>query len=342
MKRPSLESLLRAAALVGLGVSVLLVAEYRQPLPALCEPGGGCDIVRQSRYSQLFGIPLPFLGVLFFGAALVIAMTPTLRRLLLVPLSVVGLLAAVAFVGIQAIALQAFCQLCLIVDAAALAVGVAGLSLRRVPTAPPTRLMATAQVAAAIVVSAGAIIWHSRMAADAAFTTGEMPAVVLQEQTPDQVTVVEFVDFECPACRAQHAEFKSVLSTYEDQVRVVLKNVPLPQHEHAVDAARAFCCAEEGGEAREMAERLFVAERLSPQDCEEIAVSLGLDRDEFRRCLNAKRTEARLRADQDAAETVGIKGLPTFWIGEERFEGVHESTTLRSSIERALRRSRQS
>jgi predicted DsbA family dithiol-disulfide isomerase len=169
-----------------------------------------------------------------------------------------------------------------------------------------------------------------------------MPTVVQQEQAPDRVTVVEFIDFQCPACRAQYAEFKSIAGHYEGKVHFVLKNVPLPQHEHAMDAARAFCCAEENGEAHAMADRLFAANQLTPKDCEEIAVSLGLDREEFRNCVRSQWVEDRLRADQDAAATVGIRGLPTFWIGEERFEGVHERTVLRSSIERALRRSRQS
>jgi len=38
-----------------------------------------------------------------------------------------------------------------------------------------------------------------------------------------------------------------------------------------------------------------------------------------------------------AAASVGIRSLPTLWIGQERFEGVHERKVLQASIERALR-----
>ncbi len=332
------EYALRAAALVGLGMSVLLIAEYRQPLPALCAPGGGCDVVRQSQYAQILGVPLPILGALFFGAALIVAIVPALRRFLLLPLSATALAAGVVFIGIQAFLLQAFCQLCLVVDAAALIVGGIGLSLRAATVRPPSVLSAAGHFAAAGAVSIAAVLWHAHLAANAEFTVGEMPAVVRQEQAPNRVTVVEFIDFQCPACRAQYAELKSVLSHYDDQVHVVLKNVPLPQHEHALDAARAFCCAEESGAARTMADRLFAAEGLTPADCEEIAASLGLNREAFRSCVRSQRVEERLKADQAAASTVGIRGLPTFWIGHERFEGVHQSNVLKSSIERALRR----
>jgi len=339
MPRTLSESVLRAAALVGLGVSALLIAEYQQPVPAFCAPGGGCEVVRHSPYAQFLGIPLPYLGVLFFAAVLGAAIVPRARRWLL-PLGAAGAAAGVAFLGIQAFLLNAFCQFCLVVDSSALVIGGASLNLRASPLMRPTRAATVAHAVAAIAVVSGALAWHSSVAAHArqAVTTGELPPVVQRAQVPNLVTVVEFVDFECPACRAQHSEFRSVLASYMGKVNVVIKQVPLPQHEHAIDAARAFCCAEEYGEAREMADRLFAAEHLTPQDCEEIAVSLGLDRDVFRRCVSSTRVTERLRADGAAAASVEIHGLPTFWIGEERFEGVHESGVLRSSIDRALRR----
>jgi predicted DsbA family dithiol-disulfide isomerase/uncharacterized membrane protein len=329
------ETLLRVAALAGLGVSALLIAQHRLPLPFLCAPGGGCDVVRQSQYSELFGIPLPFLGAFYFAAIMVIASAPGLRRWLGAA-SLAGAAAGVILLGIQAFVLDAFCHLCVVVDLAALVVGAYGWSLRNVAVEPPRLLATAAQLGAALVVSAGAMAWHTNLAARIGMSVGEMPAVVQSEQVPNHVTVVEFVDFECPACRAQHAEFKTVLGRYEGKVKVVLKNVPLPQHQHAIDAARAFCCAEESGAAPAMADKLFGAEKLTPADCEEIAVSLGLNRDEFRACVASKRVEDRLRADQTAAAAVGLKGLPTFWIGRERFEGVHKSDVLGSSIERAL------
>lgn len=333
------EYLLRAAALIGLGTSALLVAEYRQPVPALCGPGGGCEVVRSSSYSEILGIPLPILGLLFFGAVLAVAVAPQLRRWL-VPLGVIGAAAGLGFIGIQAFVLDAFCRFCLVVDVAALLVGAVALSLRGQRLASPSLGLIAAQVLVALAVLVGPMLWHATYAGSTGFgmAAGEVPAVVKQAQKPDLVTVVEFVDFECPACRAQHEQFESVLVSYADKVDVVLKHMPLPNHENAVDAARAFCCAEERGVAREMAAKLFTAERLTPEDCEEIAASVGLDLDEFRRCVRSERVAERLRTDQNESLSIGIRGLPTFWIGEERFEGVHESDVLRSSIERALRR----
>ena len=70
------------------------------------------------------------------------------------------------------------------------------------------------------------------------------------------MTLLEFVDFECPACRAQYGEMEKILAGYEGRIDVVFKNLPLPQHRYATDAARAFCCAEEKGQAMPMADRM--------------------------------------------------------------------------------------
>jgi len=319
------EAILRTAAVVGLATSTLLIAEYREPSAAICAPGGGCELARQSTYASLLGVPLPVFGVLFFAAILCTAVIPQLRRWLL-PLAAAGGAAGAALIGIQAFALGAFCRLCVTVDVSALTI-VATVLVGH-GTAPPS---ATAPVAAAHLlgagaVAAGAFCWHASLAAP--------PAVAPQA---GRVTVVEFVDFECPACRKQYGEFSSVLASYADRVNLVVMNMPLRQHLHAMDAARAYCCAAEHNKATEMADRLFKAQKLGRADCEEIAVSLGLDRNEFHACVDSDNVTQRLRADTEAAASAGIEALPTLWIGQERLEGVHGSAALRASIERALR-----
>ena len=133
-------------------------------------------------------------------------------------------------------------------------------------------------------------------------------AAAARRAQPGRVTVVEFVDFECPACREQYGQFSSVLSSYADRVNLVVKHMPLPQHQHALDAARAYCCADERDKAAEMADRLFRAQHLGREDCEEIAVGLGLDRNEFRRCVDSDRVAQRLRTDNTEAAAAGIRG----------------------------------
>ena len=93
-----------------------------------------------------------------------------------------------------------------------------------------------------------------------------------------QVTVVDFVDFECPYCRMTHAALEPILEAHRDRVRLVRRQVPLRMHPHALDAARAACCGERLGKGDAMASALFSApvEQLTREGCEKIAQSVGL------------------------------------------------------------------
>src|SRR6185437_10462513 len=101
------------------------------------------------------------------------------------------------------------------------------------------------------------------------------------------------VDFECPYCRMTHASLQPLLEAHSNEVRVVRRQVPLPMHVHAHDAARAACCGEELGKGEAMANALFSApvEELTPDGCEKLAQSVGLSLDPYRACIADPRTD---------------------------------------------------
>lgn len=54
-------------SIVGLAVSAFLAYEYLQPTPVICPiTGNGCELVRNSEYSAILGISIPYIGVLFY------------------------------------------------------------------------------------------------------------------------------------------------------------------------------------------------------------------------------------------------------------------------------------
>jgi uncharacterized membrane protein len=74
--------------------------------------------VAQSPYSHLFGVPLALYGVFFYGllfvlAALALWVSRPLIARGLTALGVVGLLASIAFLGIQLFLIKAVCLYCL-------------------------------------------------------------------------------------------------------------------------------------------------------------------------------------------------------------------------------------
>lgn len=152
-----------------------------------------------------------------------------------------------------------------------------------------------------------------------------------------KTTIVEFVDFECPACRALHERLSAAAEPFRDQIEIVRRHLPLSRHPHARIAAQAYCCAEEAGAAEPMADRLFRASELSRPACEEFARELGLDMTAFRDCVDSARTRETLERDVREANELGIRSLPTIFIGGERFEGAPSEEVLAARIASVVR-----
>ena len=321
--------------LVGLVTSCYLIAAYFG-CGGLCGEGGGCDLVRASSYAEILGIKTPLFGVLFFAAALVLALAN--KRRLLIAWSAIGAGASLVFIGLQAFVIHAFCMYCLVVDASALALFAAAIYA---PTIAPARRgrIAVAVAGALAVLATPALITRC----ESSPVMAGLPEVLAREQRPGQVTIVEFVDFECPFCRRLHATLKQVVAEYGNRVRVVRKHLPLPSiHANSTTAAHASCCAEEAGaDGERMADALFTAppEELTAEGCEHLAASLGVDLERYRSCIASDRPAARVAADGADAKAAGLKlSVPVFFIGPRKFSGAQPAETIRAAIDHELAR----
>jgi thiol-disulfide isomerase/thioredoxin len=79
------------------------------------------------------------------------------------------------------------------------------------------------------------------------------------------VTIVEFTDFQCPACAAMHPVLEEVLKSYGNKVRFVVRDFPLSQHEFARKAAEAANAANAQGKFFEYISVLFKKLSMSPR-----------------------------------------------------------------------------
>jgi protein-disulfide isomerase len=149
------------------------------------------------------------------------------------------------------------------------------------------------------------------------------------------VTLVEFVDYECPFCR------KFFMTTYQQlkeeyidpgRVRLVAKDFPLRFHKFARKAGQAAHCAGEQGKYWPMHDLLFGgALGLNEGALVAYAQQLQLDLEKFRGCLASDRHLREMRADVAEAEGAGINGTPGFVIGRER-DGVVEGAHIRGAL----------
>ena len=133
------------------------------------------------------------------------------------------------------------------------------------------------------------------------------------------LTVVEFLDYQCPYCRRFEAEvWPRLKRNYVDtgKVRFIVRDLPLSFHAHAQPAAEAAHCAAEQGRFWPMHEALLASgSDLSPQGLEHQAGALGLDVPRFKACVAAGRYAAVIAHNVADADALGLRGTPAFLIG---------------------------
>jgi protein-disulfide isomerase len=133
---------------------------------------------------------------------------------------------------------------------------------------------------------------------------------------PDAVvTVVEWADFECPACRAVYPLLDELAQRFPTQVRVVFKFYPLSAHPHGEISARAAAAAFRQGKFWEMHHMLFEnQDKLEQSDLERYAKELKLDVPRFRTDLGGKAVAELIERDRQQAEGLGLDGTPFLFI----------------------------
>ncbi len=142
------------------------------------------------------------------------------------------------------------------------------------------------------------------------------------------VTIAEFSDFECPACRAAEGPRKQLLALYGDKVRFIFKDFPLERiHPWAKTAAIAAECVGEQGKFWEFHDLLYdhqdewVNAKSPPEAIEAYVKSLGLDNAAYKACLKDPKTAALIKADIKEGQSRWVDATPTFFINGKRFVG---------------------
>jgi len=154
-----------------------------------------------------------------------------------------------------------------------------------------------------------------------------------------RVTIVEFTDYQCPFCEKALSTVHSLAAMYPKDVRVVLKNFPIPTHRQARLAAEAALAAGEQGKYWEMHDLLFAnQDTLNRPALEDYAQKLGLDVPRFRAALDDGRHRPQVDRDIDDATALGIKGVPSFVINGRLVIGARPLDDFKQIVEEELAR----
>ncbi|MBP7291721.1 MAG: thioredoxin domain-containing protein [Nannocystaceae bacterium] len=166
---------------------------------------------------------------------------------------------------------------------------------------------------------------HYRVPADGRPALGPADALV---------TVVVFSDFQCPFCSRFAGVMHQLVEKHPD-VRVVFRNLPLPMHPRAREAAKAALAADRQGQFWAMHDAFFAAqERLGDDgDFAEFAREIGLDVQRFTADMADAALDTRIEEDEALAHAFGIGGTPQSFVNGRAVRGAQPLEVYERVIE---------
>lgn len=160
------------------------------------------------------------------------------------------------------------------------------------------------------------------------------------------VTVVMWSDFQCPFCARVEPTLDRLREHYGDDLRVVWRDMPLPFHDRADEAAEAAreAFAQLGDRGFWAMHDVLLAHQdaLTDADLEVHARAVGLDARRFRRAMAAHTHRAAVEADARAASAAGVEGTPSFFVNGRPLTGAQPYERFAALIDDELARARES
>ncbi|ALV33195.1 thioredoxin domain-containing protein [Streptomyces sp. CdTB01] len=163
--------------------------------------------------------------------------------------------------------------------------------------------------------------------------------------TPEksELTIVEFLDFECESCGAYYPVVEKLRGEYGDRVTFVARYFPMPGHRNGELAARTAEAAARQGKFEEMYAKLFTTQKQwgESQDWKQgvfrgYAAQLGLDMDQFDAALADPEVAGRVQDDQRDGLALGVQGTPTFFVDGERITNPESYEAFKALIDARL------
>ncbi len=163
------------------------------------------------------------------------------------------------------------------------------------------------------------------------------------------VKILEFADFECPAC----GRFTTITEP-DVRKRIIdagLANLtyydfPLPQHRNSQAASNAAACANDQGKFWQMHDQLFGGQDQWSTEATDnpkpflmkYGSNIGLDMAQFEACYDGRKHQKRIEANFAEGERRKVNSTPTFVIGERMYATALSYDQLRAIVDSAARK----
>jgi protein-disulfide isomerase len=341
---------LMLTAIMAAIVSLYLGNQHFSDGPALCDAGDlfSCSTVNTSEYSELFGVPIAFLGAGYYVAMLFLAFLSDAKEYESVPKllifgGVLSVIYSVVLAYLSSAVVGAWCLFCISLygfNAIAL-FGAFGLSKKQQKSDNDSIFSGkafgngTMIFVATVVVCVAVFSGQKKSKSNGTISLSDITEGIENSLSFDgseprigassaQIQMVEFADFECPHCAMVAPELKKLVEEHPS-LSLRFKQYPLSNicnpnvarlaHENACAAASATECAHKQGKFWDMSRLVFKNQNyLSGKDIEFLAEQVGLDMAAFSTCMDDPSILAGISSDIKAAEKAGVSGTPSIFV----------------------------
>ncbi len=157
-----------------------------------------------------------------------------------------------------------------------------------------------------------------------------------------KVTLVEYSDFQCPACGAYFPMIEQAVTEYGDRLSFTYRHFPLTQHKNALVASYASEAAGNQGKFWEMHKIIFehqtdwAEENNASEIFEGYAQELKLDLARFKTDVSSTETKDAVAHDKETGQRSGVDSTPSFYLNGKKMQNPRSYDELKALIEFAI------
>ncbi len=156
-------------------------------------------------------------------------------------------------------------------------------------------------------------------------------------------TLIEYTDFQCPACGAYYPIVKQVSEELGDKMKLVIRHYPLIQiHKNALSGARAAEAAGRQGKFWEMYDLLFMNQKEWSEAADPVksilpsyAGKIGLDVEKFKADMADASLDDKINHDRETGNDLEISGTPSFFLNGKKMDNPKNLEDFKKTLEEA-------
>lgn len=162
-----------------------------------------------------------------------------------------------------------------------------------------------------------------------------------------KITLIEYSDFQCPACGSYHPIIKKINDNLSAQVRFAYRHFPLPQHKNAKLAATVAESAGKQGKFWEMHDLIFQNQSDWSEEKNAVVIfakyagDLGLNLEQFKNDLESTEIKDKIENDYKSGVMAGVNSTPSFFLNGKKMEQnqTRNYDDFKNAIEQTLKQS---